>query len=98
MTDLLAVVGAPGFEPGTSASRTLRANQAALRPVFVISRLGDASPPPEPGNSIGRVRHAVVVEPERDWVRVVAEEQCEECGFRAAALARDALPGSITDV
>ena len=29
-----AMVGVPGFEPGTSASRTLRANQAALHPVW----------------------------------------------------------------
>ena len=29
----LLLVGMPGFEPGTSASRTLRANQAALHPV-----------------------------------------------------------------
>ena len=28
-----SAVGVPGFEPGTSASRTLRANQAALHPV-----------------------------------------------------------------
>src|SRR6187455_760225 len=27
-----SMVGMPGFEPGTSASRTLRANQAALHP------------------------------------------------------------------
>src|SRR3974390_2671254 len=27
------VVGLPGFEPGTSASRTQRANQTALQPV-----------------------------------------------------------------
>ncbi len=30
------LVGARGFEPPTSASRTLRANQAALRPVSDI--------------------------------------------------------------
>jgi hypothetical protein len=30
------MVGARGFEPPTSASRTLRANQAALRPVGII--------------------------------------------------------------
>ena len=30
------VVGARGFEPPTSASRTLRANQAALRPASTI--------------------------------------------------------------
>jgi hypothetical protein len=30
------VVGARGFEPPTSASRTLRANQAALRPAAII--------------------------------------------------------------
>lgn len=30
------LVGARGFEPPTSASRTLRANQAALRPDNVI--------------------------------------------------------------
>ena len=30
-----AMVGAPGFEPGTSASRTLRANQAALHPAGI---------------------------------------------------------------
>jgi hypothetical protein len=32
----LRVVGARGFEPPTSASRTPRANQAALRPVSII--------------------------------------------------------------
>ena len=26
-------IGAPGFEPGTSSTQSLRANQAALRPV-----------------------------------------------------------------
>ncbi len=30
------MVGARGFEPPTSASRTLRANQAALRPASII--------------------------------------------------------------
>ncbi len=30
------MVGARGFEPPTSASRTRRANQAALRPVSII--------------------------------------------------------------
>ncbi len=30
------MVGARGFEPPTSASRTLRANQAALRPASLI--------------------------------------------------------------
>ncbi len=30
----MKLVGASGFEPPTSASRTLRANQAALRPVL----------------------------------------------------------------
>ena len=34
------MVGMPGFEPGASASRTLRANQAALHPV----RRGESSP------------------------------------------------------
>ena len=32
------VVGLPGFEPGTSASRTQRANQAALQPVVGVTR------------------------------------------------------------
>ncbi len=30
------MVGARGFEPPTSASRTLRANQTALRPASII--------------------------------------------------------------
>jgi hypothetical protein len=29
-----SVIGAPGFEPGTSCSRSRRANRAALRPVY----------------------------------------------------------------
>jgi hypothetical protein len=33
--DLHVVVGLPGFEPGTSASRTQRANQAAPQPVVM---------------------------------------------------------------
>jgi hypothetical protein len=37
------------------------------------------------------------VQAERDWVRVVAEEQCDECGMRAAALARDDLGPAIVD-
>ena len=32
----IELIGARGFEPPTSASRTLRANQAALRPVSDI--------------------------------------------------------------
>ena len=32
----IGVVGARGFEPPTSASRTLRANRTALRPASVI--------------------------------------------------------------
>ena len=32
----IKLVGARGFEPPTSASRTLRANQAALRPASII--------------------------------------------------------------
>ena len=31
------MVGMPGFEPGTSASRTLRANQTALHPEGKVS-------------------------------------------------------------
>src|SRR3954470_24162104 len=39
---VVVVVGAPGFEPGTSASRTLRANQAAPRPAGVKKCSGRA--------------------------------------------------------
>src|SRR5579863_872022 len=35
----LLSVGLPGFEPGTSTSRTWRANQAALQPVVPAPRL-----------------------------------------------------------
>ena len=44
------LVGVPGFEPGTSASRTLRANQAALHPVergiLAVGRSSDRSQNP----------------------------------------------------
>jgi hypothetical protein len=32
---------------------------------------------------------------ERDWVRVVAEERCDECGFAAVDVARAALGGAF---
>lgn len=34
-----------------------------------------------------RLSHDVQVVDERDWFRVVAEEQCEECGMRAGGIA-----------
>jgi hypothetical protein len=37
-------IGAPGFEPGTSCSRSRRANRAALRPVLHRSRFLDHAP------------------------------------------------------
>ena len=37
------VVGVPGFEPGASASRTLRANQAAPHPVWSLDTVAGAS-------------------------------------------------------
>lgn len=33
-TGWLRSIGAPGFEPGTSCSRSMRANRTALRPVI----------------------------------------------------------------
>jgi hypothetical protein len=36
-----------------------------------------------------------MVHAERDWVRVVAEERCDECGMRAAQLARAELGPAI---
>jgi hypothetical protein len=35
---------------------------------------------------------------ERDWVRVVAEERCDECGLRAGELPRADLGAAILDV
>ena len=34
---------------------------------------------------------------ERDWVRVVREQRCEECGLDAASLPRSELPDGIAD-
>jgi hypothetical protein len=39
--------------------------------------------------------HDVRVVDERDWFRVVAEEQCEECGMRAGDVARAKLGPAI---
>jgi len=32
---------------------------------------------------------------ERDWVRIVAEERCDDCGFYGSAIKRDDLPGDV---
>jgi hypothetical protein len=34
---------------------------------------------------------------ERDWVRVVAEARCDECGLVASAVPRDAIAGALRD-
>ena len=45
-----SVVGASGFEPPASASRTLRANQAALRPDYIMD---STIPHPPAANATG---------------------------------------------
>ena len=49
--------------------------------------------------ALGRIRtafgHDVQVIDERDWFRVVAEEQCEECGMRTGDVARSELGPAI---
>jgi len=35
------------------------------------------------------------VPPERDWVRIVASERCDECGLETSTVTRDELGGSI---
>src|SRR5258708_1025154 len=50
-------VGKAGFEPATSASRTLRANQAALLPVLVMS-LGEVYLTTTVPTILGWIRHA----------------------------------------
>ena len=56
----VTLVGLPGFEPGTSASRTQRANQTALQPVAGAARgtaILDEPGAPHPAARARRDRH-----------------------------------------
>jgi hypothetical protein len=52
----------------------------------------------EPSDFSDRLRHPRVVNAERDWVRVVAEERCAECGLFAGDLDRADVAPAIAAI
>ena len=80
------VVGLPGFEPGTSASRTQRANQTAPQPVAstaAVAAAGDLETLPD-GGAVGSPASAGVPRPRRSGRRSAGPPpwRCGACPSR----------------